>query len=157
MNTKKWAIVLIIFFSLIGVSNSIFERLAQRAEKKSLKEKLLSSVMQLKNCQGKKSKLIDFLPNQYFEICFQPAYMLKQDFEKKAGRSAKSYEILQNDGEGMWWLFKKNGQTIKIELSNAEVMLSPNIEFGKCYSAENSIVSFDCDLNKQTFKVEEKK
>lgn len=157
MNIKKWITYSIISFFLIGIIAFIIDDLKKQVEIELLRKNLLATTQKIKNHRGKIFGLGEFLPSQYIEICFQPAYMLRENFEKKIGKSLNDYDILINDGEIMWWIFDDRGQATRLKFSNAEVTLSSSIELGKCFSTKNAIVVYEFDSNKDGLNIEEMK
>ena len=133
----------------------MIDGLTKYIEMESLRKNLLLSTQKIKNNRGKIVGLAAVLPGQYVEVCLQPAYMLKKDFEKKIGKSLNNYDMLMNDGEIMWWIFDNRGRATKLKFSNAEVTLSSSIELGKCFSTKKAIVVYEFDSNKDGLNIEE--
>jgi hypothetical protein len=153
---KKNIVMLTILFSTISFIYIIYVKWIKETERHALEKYFKSSFENIKICKDIKLKLTDIVPNKYSEVCFQSAYMSKLDFENSTGKAVSDFEVLEYDGEIIWWFFEKNGNGINIKPPTITSIEPKNPEMGKCYSTRSSIFSFSCRLNKPTFKLEEK-
>lgn len=137
-----WGVMIII----VGSIYAIFRIWVENGETEKLKKQLISSIEHRKDC-GENIRAAEILPSQYSELCFQPAYMERDDFEKLTKKSVNGYEVLQHDGAGAWWVFEKNGNGRKLTTPEAGNNGSPDMKEGLCFSRENISLNFDCNGN----------
>jgi hypothetical protein len=143
---KKKAFIWIVLILIVSTIFVISSGWIEEKKNEALRKQLISSVEKRKSCDGK-IMVSEILPPQYSELCFQPAYMNKFDFEKRTKKSVKGYEILQHDGAGAWWFFEKDGSQRKLLIAPTGKGESPDIAAGLCFSKDDTSLAVDCNVN----------
>jgi hypothetical protein len=142
----KKIFICIALIIISGLMYATFNVWNQESKNKTLRKQLISSVERIKSCDGK-IKIAEILPPRYTELCFQPAYMDQLDFEKRTNREVNGYEILQHDGEVVWWFFENHESGENLLMPQTKNSKSLDIEAGLCFSKEEASLAFDCNAN----------
>lgn len=155
MKVNRAAVVLVLGLTVFSVLY-LGTQWRVNSAKNGIRSAIVGALQTYKNCQGDSVDLAAVLPERFTEVCLQPAYLSRQDFQTRTGKIANGYEVLLYDGAVTWWLVEKNGHEISVDMSNAPMVLSPVLIGRMCYSRGKSAVSFQCRSTQMLYRIEDK-
>jgi hypothetical protein len=143
MKVKRAGVMLVLGLVVL-CALSLGKRWRIHSESSSARNEMIAALQNKRNCQGGEVSLAAVVPERYAEICLQPAYLARIDFEHQTGRVAPGYDMLLHDGAVTWWLFDQDGQALRVDMSEAKMVKSPVLKSATCYSREKSTLTFQC-------------
>lgn len=118
----------------------------------SVQTNIVSKLRIVNKCDQSETNLKFFVSEDFSDICIQPAYMSKEDFERESGKSAESYKIATHDGQVTWWLYYSDNRAIRIDIPGSEILQTSELGPSLCFPKINTTIVFWCESGRPYYK-----
>lgn len=120
--------------------------------RKSVETNIVSKLRMINKCDQSETDLKFLVSEDFSDICIQPAYMSKEDFERESGKSAEGYKMAIHDDQVTWWLYHSDNRAIAIEIPGGETFETSELGSSLCFPKINTTIVFRCESGRSYYK-----
>lgn len=148
MNKKTHLLIFLGFMIAMFFATILYRSYSAEKYREYIKSNVVAKLKAVNKCDLQEISIKYLIPENISDICIQPAYMAKSDFERESGKDADGYEVAIHDGQIIWWLYESNGLGIAIDIPSSELLSTPEVKSPLCFSKNNTTIVFSCKSNK---------
>lgn len=152
MNIRTSLIIFIGLALILWISILTYESSINETHRKSVQYNIVSALRKINNCQESEVDLSSLIREEFSDICLQPSYMSRDDFERGIGKKASGYTMAVHDGKVTWWLYHSDNHTTTIDIPSGEISEAPEARLARCFTKIDTVIVFKCKSGKPYYK-----
>lgn len=148
MNKKqKWKISGLVAL-ILSLSTLLYTHQLQREQQQELQNLTIQQLKTYGSCNSNEIPLDHVVRPPFSEVCIQPPYMPKEDFENLTKKRVKGYNMTMHDGAIVWWIFTPDESAVQIEMLDKFMVAAPEVSHVGCIPTRKTNLVFECKSEK---------